>query len=112
MRSSQWTLILIFCVDVHKGLDPPPPVHLRPPEPDPLPPPCGRNKWMAPNGSNGPEAGVGHLLELVDLVARTSERDRGIYCKGSSIYDVHKKIRFLTPSSLSTCVHMCRTPYP
>ena len=29
----QWTLILIFCVDVHMGLDPPP---------------CGRHKWMAP----------------------------------------------------------------
>jgi len=28
----QWTLILIFCVDVHKGLDPPP---------------CGHHKWMA-----------------------------------------------------------------
>src|SRR6218665_1350390 len=27
---------------------PPPPVHMRPPEPDPLPPPCGRHKWMAP----------------------------------------------------------------
>jgi len=22
-------------------------VHMRPPEPDPLPPPCGRHKWMA-----------------------------------------------------------------
>ena len=34
----QWTLILISCVDVHKGLDPHPPsicVHLRQPEPDP-----------------------------------------------------------------------------
>src|SRR6218665_156601 len=30
------------------GLDPPPPVHMRPPEPDPLLPPCGRHKWMAP----------------------------------------------------------------
>src|SRR6218665_3930244 len=39
-------LILIFCVDVHMGLDPP--VHMHPPEPDPLPPPCGRHKWMAP----------------------------------------------------------------
>ena len=38
---------LIFCVDVHMGLDPrPPPVHMRPPEPDP--PPYGRYKWMAP----------------------------------------------------------------
>ena len=25
-----------------------PPVHMRPPEADPLPPPCGRHKWMAP----------------------------------------------------------------
>src|SRR6218665_1326653 len=31
------------------GLDPPPPVHMRPPEPDPPPSPCGRHKWMAPN---------------------------------------------------------------
>src|SRR6218665_2388120 len=46
----QWTLILIFCVDVHMGLDPPPPVHMCPPEPDP--PPCGRHKWMAPYGGN------------------------------------------------------------
>src|SRR6218665_4192683 len=38
----QWTLILIFCVDVHMGLDPPPPVHLS------LTPPCGRHKWMVP----------------------------------------------------------------
>src|SRR6218665_3714228 len=30
------------------GTGPPPPVHMRPPEPDPLPPPCGRHKWMAP----------------------------------------------------------------
>src|SRR6218665_1399853 len=28
--------------------------------------------------------------------------------KGPSIYDVHKKITFLTP--LSTCIHMGRTP--
>src|SRR6218665_885711 len=41
-------LFLIFRVDVHVGLDPPPPVHMRPPEPDPLPPPCGRHNWMAP----------------------------------------------------------------
>ena len=32
----QWTLILIFCVDVHMGLDSL--IHMRPPEPDPLPP--------------------------------------------------------------------------
>ena len=44
----QWTLILIFCVDVHMGLDPSLPVHMRQPEPDPLPLPCGRHKWMAP----------------------------------------------------------------
>ena len=44
----QWTLILIFCVDVHMGLDPLAPTHMRPPESDPLPPPCGRHKWMAP----------------------------------------------------------------
>ena len=44
---SQWTLILIFCVDVHMGLDPLP-VQMRPPEPDPLPLPCGRHKLMAP----------------------------------------------------------------
>src|SRR6218665_1198221 len=25
------------------------PVHIRPPEPDPSPAPCGRHKWMAPN---------------------------------------------------------------
>ena len=43
----QWTLFLIFCVDVHMGLDPPSPVHMRPPEPNP--PSCGRHKWMAPN---------------------------------------------------------------
>ena len=33
------------------GAGPPPPVHMRPPEPDPLSPPCGRHKWMAPNQS-------------------------------------------------------------
>ena len=44
----QWTLILIFCVDVHMGLDPSSPIHMRPPESNPLPPPCGRHKWMAP----------------------------------------------------------------
>ena len=26
----------------------PSPVHMRPAEPDPLPPLCGRHKWMAP----------------------------------------------------------------
>ena len=30
------------------GAWPPSPVHMRPPEPDPYPPPCGRHKWMAP----------------------------------------------------------------
>src|SRR6218665_1660887 len=30
------------------GAGPPPPVHMCPSEPDPLPPPCGRHKWMAP----------------------------------------------------------------
>ena len=30
--------------------------------------------------------------------------------RGPSIYDIHKKIRFLTPSPLSTCAHMNRTP--
>ena len=41
----QWTLLLIFCVDVHMGLDLPPPstcVHLSLTPP----PPCGRYKWM------------------------------------------------------------------
>ena len=47
----QWTLILIFCVDVHveMGLDPLPPstcVHLS--LTPSSPPPCGRHKWMAP----------------------------------------------------------------
>src|SRR6218665_1794969 len=32
------------------GAGPPSPVHMRPPDPDPLPPPCGRHKWMAPRG--------------------------------------------------------------
>src|SRR6218665_418840 len=43
----QWTIILIFCVDVHMGLDHPPPptcVH-----PSLATTPCGRHKWMAPN---------------------------------------------------------------
>src|SRR6218665_497265 len=31
------------------GAGPPPSLHMRPPEPDPLPPPCGRHKWMAPS---------------------------------------------------------------
>ena len=30
------------------GTEPPSPVHMRPPEPDPSPP-CGRHKWMAFN---------------------------------------------------------------
>jgi len=34
------------------GLDPPSPVHMRPSERDPLPPPCGRHKWMAPYGGS------------------------------------------------------------
>src|SRR6218665_2011048 len=34
----QWTLVLIFCVDVHMGLDPSP-VHMRPPELDVI------NRW-------------------------------------------------------------------
>ena len=38
----QWTLILIFCVDVHMEQDPPPP------ESGPFPPPCGRHTWMVP----------------------------------------------------------------
>jgi len=36
-------LILILCVDVHMGLTPFP-VHMRPPKPDALLPPCGRLK--------------------------------------------------------------------
>jgi len=30
------------------GADPSP-IHMHPPEPDSLPNPCGRHKWMAPN---------------------------------------------------------------
>jgi len=30
------------------GAGPTSPVQMRPPEPDPLPHPCGRHKWMAP----------------------------------------------------------------
>src|SRR6218665_2876907 len=40
-----------------------------------------------------------------------SERYQQVYCKGSSIFDVHK-IGFLIPLSLSTCVHMGGTPSP
>src|SRR6218665_1142879 len=36
-----------FLCERPQGAGPPPPVHMRPPEPDP--PPCGRHKWMAPN---------------------------------------------------------------
>src|SRR6218665_3404919 len=39
------------------GLNPSPPVHMRPPEPDPLPPPCGRHKWMAPKQCGSARAG-------------------------------------------------------
>src|SRR6218665_2032754 len=45
----QWTLILISVWTSTWGWTPPP-VHMRPPEPDP--PPCGRHKWMAPNPVN------------------------------------------------------------
>src|SRR6218665_67221 len=34
--TSMDSIILIFCVEVHTGLDPPTPVHMHPPEPDPL----------------------------------------------------------------------------
>src|SRR6218665_3988682 len=47
-----------------------PPVHMRPPEPDPLPPPCGRHKWMAPIHINKPNNQIGgysgHALNLVE----------------------------------------------
>ena len=47
-KKTGWTLILIFCVDVHMGLDPP----LSRPHASswawPPSPPCGRHKWMAP----------------------------------------------------------------
>ena len=43
----QWTLILIFSVDVHMGLDPSPRPHA---SIWAWPPPCIRHKWMAPNG--------------------------------------------------------------
>src|SRR6218665_1944771 len=36
-----------LCGGPHRA-GPPPPVHMRPPEPDPLPPPRVRHKWMAP----------------------------------------------------------------
>src|SRR6218665_266672 len=37
-----------LCGHPHRA-GPPSPIHMRPPEPDLLPPPCGRHKWMAPN---------------------------------------------------------------
>jgi len=40
------------------GADPSP-VGRRPPEPDSLPPPCGRHKWMAPNQWRNEGAGEG-----------------------------------------------------
>jgi len=44
----QWTLILIFCVNIHMGLDPRPRASTWA---WPLPPLCGRHKWMAPNAA-------------------------------------------------------------
>ena len=48
----QWTLILIFCVDVHMGLDPSQPRPHASAWAWPPPPPCGHHKWIAPNVLN------------------------------------------------------------
>ena|SRR6218665_2831601 len=50
------------------GLDPPLPVHMRPPEPDPLPPPCGRHEWMAPKARTAVENERSDLSSFVDCL--------------------------------------------
>jgi len=50
---------------------------------------------------------------IFSIVRWAHARKLGAYINspwGSSIYDVHKKIRFLPLLPLSTCVHMGRTP--
>ena len=69
---------------------------------------CGRPQGGGGLVKCGQEAGgrnTGHFLQeyfMDDPMPLTRQ--------GSSIYDVHKRIRFLTPSSLSTCVHLDWTP--
>ena len=45
-----------------------PPVHMRPPEPDP--PPCGRHKWMAPYSTNLHEAEIVESMRILGVVLR------------------------------------------
>src|SRR6218665_3412455 len=64
------------------GDGPPPPVHMRPPEPDPLPPPCGRHKWMAPYENECIHSechavlsiNVSTLIKIVIVISRFLER--------------------------------------
>src|SRR6218665_1381809 len=53
------------------GAGPPPPVHMRPPEPDPLPPPCERHKWMAPNSITN----LCRPSKLQQLMSVTNKKD-------------------------------------
>src|SRR6218665_613979 len=62
-RTHQWTLFLIFCVASTWGF-PSSPIHTPPPEHDPLPPPCGRHKWMAPRDERSPKTCVLHRRSL------------------------------------------------
>ena|SRR6218665_2568793 len=41
----------------------PSPIHMRPPEPDPLPPPCEHHKWMAPNQTVKYSLLTNHILQ-------------------------------------------------
>src|SRR6218665_986530 len=47
------------------GAGPPPLVHMHPPEPDPLPPLCGRHKWMAPYQKTATGRGCSHQTRLM-----------------------------------------------
>src|SRR6218665_614768 len=50
----------------------PSPINMRPPEPHPSPSPCGRHKWMAPNGTNIHVYAIWSRTVLVNLLAKGS----------------------------------------
>src|SRR6218665_1296785 len=73
-----------------QGAGPPPPAPMRPPEADPLPPPCGCHKWMAPYWSTsrfmGPHLGIWISYNI--YCKETNSSASGLQLRSTDKYDL------------------------
>src|SRR6218665_829098 len=86
-----------FLCERPHGAGPPSPLHMCPPEPDPLPPPCGRHKWMAPYILSTTIISISLFLHLVLMAPINS-------CELHNYYLVLSFLLVYSSSGLSTDV--------